>query len=679
MNNKQVIPVQMGLHVSRTFREISDSYDFFETLVNAVDNSIDAAAKKIWVILITDRSGITSLRVVDDGIGIFPGGKGEDVDRISMISRGDIDEDLKGCHPADLLKFSTSGLSFQYIAEFPAASIKSSSRYDEILAIYRDLAGVEPAGRIGAKAVGLLTTIYKCNQVSLSSIPVVDLARIHMDNPSIKQSDVPISELYLPSAVAVDANDRSGRIFVSQRTKLEHPLPWINLAHGTILTLDGILPAFNWYLSPERIAAYLANAFSRYLMESSIDLQFWTVTPQTKIGARGVDRRQISLVRRVYRGEQLVDEVIQTRDKYTIGIDIRVCGDESAEPVLFVRANSNKFGDPLGSMDMFKGTAFTDSHLTGTVEIEAPTPQEDVRAWTQDKKRPNISHPPMERCLQAILALQPAVSDALAYRAAQAREQGLEHMGEITSASIRQALAMDTELMAMLNLPPLPKEKETRRSKKRTKPAQRGHTRLNGVQVRLLDSQHGGIALPNDTGILVRLEKFESGHRSILAQEIPYNGYVFFRDLSPGRYYVEIDLPEGMKVIASSKRDAIIIGQETPGVTLVYTIQTNLRARATRNPRIQVQYRTDLPGGLLAHAPNFMEEGVVYINANAPTFRAAFERGDNVALSEAVAYPAITTIFLECFGRLDATLNSDALEMAHWLAADLRRRFKKKG
>lgn len=562
------------------------------------DNSADAGATQIWVVLEPGR-----ISIVDNGHGMIPDLLPEDQEYYRMFLE---DVEMKKIRSGyDLRDFMSppSLKSVRWMMECVAYSSKRPQEGELI----RGMRGIGAQGfrQIAGTAVWLTR-------------PSADLASAYWTD-GFPSKGIPTVKVIPPSAEQLEHFDTTYQVLF-----LDEPLldPWgKQLESGTRVEIFAIRTGLENALRPESLNAHFQGRFGEDIRSGRFRL--WIVDRVSEVARKSPrGERVIEVQPHIYRGILVVDKTAYLRGGRA-PFRIQIYYDPNGRGLRVMVRRRGTETVPLTDLDEFVRPPFNSGKLSGFVEF--PDLPESEAPWSADKRTP-LESPVRNQWQKEVWDCAPEIEIEIARL--EERTQGrklrdiAQDLATATLEAVREVQTFQDLVLAA------PQRDSGRGQSKGKSPAP---DRLEAV---VFNEHNRGVA-----GVPIEL----LSKNTVLNRQVTgRSGKISFGKLAEGRYILRPIPPNGM-VLMEPQRYVVNITESQQGFRAIFRVVTGAPGPERRRiHRVEFIWRVwgdpDQPyRSQLAH-------GRVEINAEATDVRRAIEGTDDELLETLLAQYAASAV-----------------------------------
>lgn len=551
-----------------------------------VDNSVDAKATRVWVVLEPD-----SIVVADNGLGMNPRMRPADME---ILRRFWDDIEQKRVDPEFDIRTLISDYSKRSL-EWMAVCVAFSGKIPQ------------PGQKIrGVRALGVQASRMVASQLEWRARP----------SRKISEGETPeVHSLVLPSL-----DDLRRYRIDSTIARVQEPLRAPTnkeLDSGTVATLSKLRTGMSASLRPNALVEHLKTRFGADI-KAGLEL---LVVDRISEDGRKSGGITITVPAPVYKGYPILQRVLSLRGgKASIEVDLWYDPEGKNQQVMLRRMGNNV--RPISELREFQQGIFFSGKVSGHIEyVDLP---EREAPWDTLKKTP-LEGPIRNQWQHAIWNAVPDAEEKIKEIDARARNEKSIRAAKVVADATLEAMQELDQYKDLAMVPPKRKRPEPPKPPKPPKPEER-------VVVTVFDEHNHGVS-----GVTIEL--YTQGQLAA-TRETGTTGQITFGKLDFGRYTVRMIVPEGMTPADEIQEYKFNLGPNQLGIRAIFRLRTGRpKPEDMRIGRITV-YTHPLsdPGQPYQES---LSVGLVQINTEHEAYRDAYEADDaeilNTLMAEYVA------------------------------------------
>lgn len=565
------------LNVANAFQRLGTIYrSSAEALSQAVENSADAQAKRIWVVIKRD-----SIQIIDDGDGMVP--------EMLPDDRRQLDEYLllaqKGAIP--------EGIAIQDAVAEDSVSRKSLQWMRENNALSPKFAGNEQTR--GMKGVGYWAFLTYAKTPRFLTRPSMELARLAWKSDASREQ----RKTYFSSPPSLEQ---------LQRDNTDYPIgisgeplkdPWGRpLEHGTMFEASGLLPGHEEALRPSVVASFFRTRFGPDVRMGKYTL---TIVESVSDEARRLGRPvEIEIKPSEYKGRLTIDRDFFVRANTGSPCHIQLWYDPNTRNgQIFVRhKDSDKF--ELTELPAFKTSPWNTGSLSGFITF--PVYDNEERLWDTSKQY-LLESPERNQWIKRVEDLADEIEQGIANADLVFQNEQMRDVKDDMSSAVAEAMR-EVEAFNDWAIGSAPDKKP------------RNYRGIQNPYViaRVSNEQ-------NDPVEKITLQLYSRGQ--LLEEKLTGNwGQVSFGRLAIGDYRIKMVIPEGLSAVLSESQ--VKIREDTPGAHAQFYLNTGepKRLQPKKPNKLTLEFM-DLGDPMLPYRHQ-LEFGIIYYNVGFTELAEAF-------------------------------------------------------
>lgn len=570
-----------------------------------IDNSLDADASKIWIILEPNK-----VTVQDNGHGMIPRMPADDYSML-LLFKQDLSAGKEPADVRDLLDNPCAFASFTWAME--CVGFSGKKRYLDPTKNLHAKQGMRGIGALSFNLIGDRQVWY--------SRPGPELANSYYGEKVVKGGNVPIARLNPPSRADISAHRLTYNVEVLPEKLMRDPVTDVIVSSGTRVEISDIRQSVERVLTKENLAEELKRLYGKLIREGACTI---SIVDRT-CGQEKVTEVEGTHYEGVLILKATLNLKLNSRNKPPFRVEIHYNERATNSSPDLIRAGLAV--NPLSKLPEFRRTdPWNSGKLTGYVEFPVLPSDSELRAWDTAKTSLQDSR---ERALWVEMIskeVAPQIAKRIQEIQSRARDSALAAAFQQATEAVMKAMEEIPALKALNFVQPVPPVV--------TKPPSQP-TKPDSVRVTVIDENNMGVP-----GVTVQ---FYRDVKLVVQRLTSLGGTTSFGKPGIGVYRLNVILPPNSGYYSpSGKLDhTFSLTKPDQGFRMVFQIVTGRKKpeRVDKNAPFTIGVTTLEPE--IPYSIEMLPNGTLLINLEGTDFKDALERRDeqlrNVLIAEYVS------------------------------------------
>lgn len=570
-----------------------------------VDNSLDASASRVWIILEPTR-----VIVQDDGHGMVNKMPDQDYQMLQLFKQeleaGNEPDDIR-----DLLNNPCAFASFTWAME--CVGFSGKKRYLDPTKTLRAQQGMRGVGALSFNLIG--------DRQQWFSRPGPELARLYYGEETVRNGSIPISRLDPPTRADIRAHRLQYEMEVLTERFMRDPVDNSILTNGTRVEITELRPEMSRILTTENLAEGLKKLYGKFIREGVVKIIIVDLTcePARVTEVEGTHYDGVLLLKAT------LSLKLNSRNKPPFRVEVYYNDRAVNSSPDLIR--SGLAVNQITSLPEFRRVEpWSSGKLTGYVEFPTLPADSENKAWDAAKTSLQNSR---ERTLWAELISQqitPQLAKRICEIQSRARDNALATAFNQAKQAALEAMAEIPALKALNFMQPEPPTKPS----KPTKPSI-----PDSVRVAVIDENNMGV--PDVT------VEFYRSSQLIIKRLTSLGGNTSFGKPGVGNYRIQLVLPpnSGYYPPAGKLDHSFRLTKPNEGFRMVFTIITGRKKPEGVKDKAEFQLGATTLDQEIPYSVESLPYGLLLINTEGVDFKNALDRSDepfrDVLIAEYIA------------------------------------------